>query len=228
MLKPILSGLLCSLLPLAAPALAQPAASTKAFGHEPGWRAQLGAQQLDFQADDGTRFALDVDVRPKAGAAPLQLGLQVRGEPLLLRTEQALCHDTRSGLPYPWRVSLTLAGRVYLGCGGEPAALLQGEAWQVQDEGGQTLRFEADGSFQAQTGCNLLRGRYVADDSGLTLKTGPMTRRACWGEAATQAEERLLELLPQVLRFDIDAQGRLLLRRLDGSQLRLSRAQPSS
>lgn len=223
------AGLLLALL-LAGPVLAQ--SPSTAFGHEPGWRAQLGERQLDFQADDGKRFALDVDARPKPGA-PLQLGLQVQGEPLLLRAEVALCHDTRSGLPYPWRLSLTLAGRVYLGCGGHPALLLQGEAWRLknesgQDESGQTLRFDTDGSFHAQTGCNLLRGRYTADDSGLTLKTGPMTRRACWGAAATQAEERLLAALPQVLRFDIDEQGRLLLRSLDGSQLRLSRAQPSS
>jgi len=207
-------------------ALATPAQAASAFGHEPGWRAELGAKQLDFRADDGTRFALDIDARPQPGS-PLQLGLQVRGEPLLLRTEVALCHDARTGQPFPWRISLTLSGKTYLGCGGEPALLLQGGDWRVLDSAvEQRLRFEADGRFSARLGCNRLSGSYRADADGFALSPGPMTRMACWG-ASDAAEARLLALLPQLLRFDIEADGVLRLRTLDGSSLRLTRA-PSS
>lgn len=207
-----LVGALFAALPLVATA-------QTAVGHEPGWRAQLDAARFDFQADDGTRFALDVDARPRPGA-PVQLGLQLKGEPLLLRTEAALCHDLRTGLPYPWRLSVTLSGRVYLGCGGDPASLLRGE-WR---QGEQSLRFEANGEFSAQTGCNQLRGRYVADAQGLQLSPGPMTRRACWGASQAEAENRFIALLPQVLRFDIADDGALQLRSLDGSVLRLLKA----
>lgn len=207
----LLAALATSLLPAVAGA-------QTALGHEPGWQAQLAAGRFDFRADDGTRFALDVEARPQAGK-PVQIGLQVRGEPLLLRSEAALCHDLRSGLPYPWRLSVTLAGRVYLGCGGEPASLLLGD-WRL---GEQSLRFEADGQFGAQTGCNQLRGGYRADAQGLSLSPGPMTLRACWGKVQAEAEDRFVALLPRVLRFDIAADGALLLRGLDGESLRLTR-----
>ncbi len=206
-----------SLLPLAAGA-------QTALGHEPGWRATLAERRFDFQADDGTRFALDVEARPQPGA-PVQLGLQWRGEPLLLRSEAALCHDLKSGLPYPWRISVTLAGRVYLGCGGEPARLLQG-SWRVPGSE-QRLRFEADGRFSGQTGCNQLSGGYQAGAEGLSLSPGPMTRKACWAAAQGEAETRFVALLPRVLRFDIEADGSLLLRSLDGETLRLRREAPS-
>lgn len=207
-----LVGALIAALPLAATA-------QNAVGHDPGWRAQLDTARFDFQADDGTRFALDVDARPQPGA-PVQLGLQLKGEPLLLRTEVALCHDLRTSLPFPWRVSVTLSGRVYLGCGGDPTSLLRGE-WR---QGEQSLRFEANGEFSAQTGCNQLRGRYRADADGLQLSPGPMTRRACWGASQAEAENRFVALLPLVLRFDLAPDGALQLRSLDGSVLRLLRA----
>lgn len=207
---------LAAALLLLAPLAAQ---AQTALGHEPGWRAQLDKARFDFQADDGTRFALDVDARPKPGV-PVQLGLQLKGEPLLLRSEAALCHDLKSGLPFPWRLSVTLSGRVYLGCGGDPASLLAGE-WR---SGEQSLRFEADGQFSAQTGCNQLRGRYRADAQGLQLSPGPMTRRACWGASQAEAENRFVALLPQVLRFDIAADGALQLRSLSGESLTLAKA----
>jgi uncharacterized membrane protein len=193
-------------------------ALTTAQGHEPAWRAQIDEKRFDFQAADGTRFALDVDVRP--GAAPLQLGLQVRGEPLLLRVDQQLCHDLKSGRPFPWRVSVTLSGRVFHGCGGEPAWLLQGPSWKM----GETIRslsFQADGQFQAQLACNRLSGRYVADAQGLSLTPGPMTRMACWNDAANAAEARLLAQWPRVWAFDLAADGTLQLRLTDGDSLTL-------
>lgn len=207
------------LLALIAMLTAMPAGAQTALGHEPGWQAQMAADRFDFRADDGSHFALDIDARPQAGQ-PVQLGLQVKGDPLLLRSEIALCHDLKSGLPYPWRVSVTWAGRVFLGCGGDPASLLLGE-WR---QGAQSLRFEADGQFSGQTGCNLLRGRYRADAQGLALSPGPMTRRACLDPAQAAAEQRFVALLPKLLRFDIANDGALLLRGLDGDSLRLVKA----
>ncbi|MBP8145561.1 MAG: META domain-containing protein [Inhella sp.] len=212
--------LLPLLIALLGSAQAQTTAQTTAQGHEPSWQAQLGERRFDFQAADGTRFALDVDARPKPGAAPLQLGLQWQGEPLLLRSEAALCHDLKSGHPYPWRISVTLAGRVFHGCGGEPAALLQASAWQAGDAV-RELRFEGDGRFSAQLACNRLQGRYRIEAGALSLMPGPMTRRACWGDGPQAAENRVLEQLQRVWAFDLDAQGRLQLRQTDGALLTL-------
>lgn len=194
------------------------AETTTAQGHEPAWTAQIAERRFDFQAQDGTRFALDIDARP--GPTPLQLGLQVRGEPLLLRVEAQICHDLKTGRPFPWRISVTLSGRVFHGCGGEPAWLLQGRDWTL-GEALRTLRFEADSRFQAELACNRLAGRYEANAQGLSLSPGPMTRRACWSDALNAAESRLLEQLPRVWAFDLDAQGRLQLRLTDGSTLSL-------
>lgn len=220
------AGLLLLAATSAAAAQPERVADATAQGHEPAWQAQFGAQRFDFQAADGTRFALDLDARPKPGAAPLQLGLQWKGEPLLLRSEAALCHDLRSGHPYPWRLSITLAGRVYHGCGGDPAWLLQGAGWQ----GGErlrTLRFESDGRFSAELACNRLQGRYRLEAGALSLLPGPLTRRACWGEQANAVEAELLAQLPRVWGFDLDAQGRLSLRLTDGGTLNLDPLTPA-
>lgn len=194
------------------------ALATTAQGHEPAWQAQIGEKRFDFQAADGTRFALDVDVRP--GATPLQLGLQVRGEPLLLRVDAQVCHDLKSGRPFPWRVSVTLSGRVFHGCGGEPAWLLQGPTWKMGDTI-RSLSFQADGRFQAQLACNRLSGRYVADAQGLTLTPGPMTRMACWSDEANAAEARVLAQLARVWAFDLLPSGELAIRLTDGGPLTL-------
>lgn len=191
-----------------------------AQGHEPAWSAQFGDKRFDFQSADGTRFALDIEARP--GDTPLQLGLQVRGEPLLLRTERRLCHDLKSGQPFPWQVSVTLSGRVYHGCGGDPALLLQGREWS--GDGLRPLRFEAGGRFTAQLQCNRLQGSYRADASGLVLSPGPMTRRACADEAGNAAEQQTLGQLSRIWGFDFDAQGRLRLRLTDGAALTLQAA----
>ncbi|MBN8503628.1 MAG: META domain-containing protein [Burkholderiales bacterium] len=186
-----------------------------AQGHEPAWSAQFGDKRFDFQAADGTRFALDVEARP--GGSPLQVGLQVRGEPLLLQTERRLCHDLKSGQPFPWQVSVTMSGRVYHGCGGDPALLLQGRSWS--GDGLRSLQFEAGGRYSAQLACNRLQGSYRADVNGLSLGQGPMTRRACADEAGNAAEDRTLAQLARVWAFDLDAQGRLRLRLTDGAAL---------
>lgn len=207
-------GLLLSLALLGS---AQAQTLATAQGHEPAWSAQFGDKRFDFQATDGTRFALDVEARP--GDAPLHLGLQVRGEPLLLRTERRLCHDLKSGQPFPWQVSVTLSGRVYHGCGGDPALLLQGLEWR--GDGLRQLQFDAAGRFTAQLACNRLQGRYRADASGLALSAGSMTRRACADEAGNAAEQQTLDQLARVWGFDFDAQGRLRLRLTDGAALTL-------
>lgn len=196
-------------------AWAQAATQATAQGHEPTWSAQFGDKRFDFQAADGTRFALDVEARP--GDSPLQLGLQVRGEPMLLRTERRLCHDLKSGQPFPWQVSVTLSGRVYHGCGGDPALLLQGRNWI--GAGLRSLQFEVGGRFNAQLACNRLQGSYRADAHGLSLSLGPMTRRACAEEAGNAAEDQSLAQLARVWAFDLDPQGRLRLRLTDGAAL---------
>jgi uncharacterized membrane protein len=193
-------------------------ALTTAQGHDPAWSAQIDEKRFDFLAVDGTRFALDVDARP--GASPLQLGLQVRGEPLLLRVDAQPCHDLKTGRPFPWRVSVTFAGRVFHGCGGEPGWLLQGRDWSM-GEAMPRLRFEADGRFSAQLACNTLAGRWRADAQGLSLQPGPMTRRACWSNEANLLEQRTLEQLGRVWAFELGEAGALRLRLTDGSALSL-------
>jgi heat shock protein HslJ len=224
------SALLALLLTMNAPA--QPA--FEAFGHDPSWRASIGIKRLEFEAAQGPRFVLDTGF--DAGLRqPVQLGLQWQGQPVLLRAEPQLCHDSRSGSPYPWRVSFTVGGQVFLGCGGEPAQLLQGTAWVLDTladrpapgAGRAKLLFEPGGALSGHLVCNRLQGRYSADAQGLALTARAATRRACVPESDFMAERELLTLLPTLLRFDLDDQGRLLLRALDGRVLRLTKAPAS-
>lgn len=183
----------------------------------------MAERQFDFRADDGSRFALDLDVRPQPGR-PVQRGLQWQGEPLLLRTEVAVCHDLKSGLPFPWRVSITLAGKVFHGCGGDPATLLHGADWVPLDAPLLRVRFEPDGVLRVQAPCTQAHARYRADTLGLTVEALDAKRVACWGATDAAGEAQWLAQLPGVLRFSLDELGTgLALRLLDGRTLRLSR-----
>ena len=127
-----------------------------------------------------------------------------------------LCHDS-AGLAYPVTVSLATAGGTLAGCGGDPARLIEGPAWQVTAIAGvaldpnlaESLRFVA-GRLSGQTACNAFAGPYRLDDSG--LKIGPLTvgQQSC-ALAPTAEQARLLAALAAATRFDIGADGGLQL-----------------
>jgi len=216
----------------ASPATTAAAPRFEAQGHQPRWSLRLqGQDEIVFEAEDGLRFRTQTLFTPDTSPGAAALGIEVQGHPTLLAAERRLCHDALSGQPHPWQVSVTYRGRVYLGCGGRPAALLQGQAWKADaldgapslSPGLSSLQFDAEGQASGRTPCNRFTLRYDTRDGGLSLSAPASTRMAC-ADPARQAEEAaLLAFLPLVARFDFEPSGDLLLRAADGRRLRLSR-----
>jgi heat shock protein HslJ len=129
-----------------------------------------------------------------------------------------------SGMPYPQRVRVEIEGEQLLGCGGDPARLLQGGEWVVEDILGGgiidrsrvTLRFWQDGRLTGRASCNNLMGQYQLSGEGLAIGQAATTRMAC-SPALMEQEQRVLNSLAQVQRFDIDDTGALLLYTSEGA-----------
>lgn len=147
------------------------------------------------------------------------------GEPQMrLQVEDQLCHDDMSGMPYPQQVSVTLDGTTLTGCGGDPARLLQGGEWVVEDINGGgiidrsrvTLNFWQDGRVTGSASCNNLMGQYQLSGEGLSISQPATTRMACPPSLMAQ-EQRVLTTLSQLQRFGFDDTGALLLHSEQGS-----------
>lgn len=198
----------------------------RATGNEPGWRLEAYGPQLRFEtADGGVRVFRRAD-SPVLGAGVTKWTLQAAGGPLTVTASDRLCADTMTGMPYPKAVRIDYQGEAYQGCGGEPASLLRGAEWRVEDIGGTgivegsrvTLRFGDDGRVAGTASCNRYSGAYELTAEGLTLGRMVTTKMAC-APALMQQEQRFLGLLAQVRRFEIAADGALALVAGDGRRI---------
>ncbi|WP_187272297.1 META domain-containing protein [Zeimonas arvi] len=198
----------------------------RATGNEPGWRLEIYGPQLRFETADGSVRVFRRSGEPVASAGAMTWSLQAAGGPLTVTASDAHCADTMTGMPYPKSVRIDYQGRAYQGCGGEPAALLQGPEWRVEDIGGAgivdgsrvTLRFGDDGRVAGAASCNRYSGAYELTGEGLTLGRMLTTKMAC-APALMQQEQRFLGLMAQVRRFEIAADGALALVASDGRRI---------
>jgi heat shock protein HslJ len=206
----------------------------RAQGAAPDWALSIDAS-LRFSARDlqvsgpATPVRVDGDRRVYAAALrdrAIAVGVEVVATP-------GLCRDGRSAMPYPLQVSVAVDGRHFSGCGGEPAALLSGGEWRVEEIAGEpaagvpgeaapTLRFAADGRVSGRAGCNRFTAGYTLDGERLRIERAASTRMAC-PPPRMALEQRFLDFLGDVRRFDIDAEGRLLLIDGEGRRLRAHR-----
>ena len=206
----------------AARATPAPAGGYRAGGNEPGWRLDLDDRTMRFSTMDGG--ALDGD-RPAAqtsaaGVRPpyARYAASLAGQPVVATIYEEICVDTMSGMPHPNRVVVSVAGREYRGCGGEPARLLQGGEWVVEDIDGAgiidnsraTLVFGADGRISGRASCNTYGGRYTLTGENLTIDEAAVTMMACAPSLDAQ-EQRFLAALAATQRFEIGSDGALRL-----------------
>jgi heat shock protein HslJ/membrane-bound inhibitor of C-type lysozyme len=207
----------------------------RATGHEPEWLIEIQDQRLVFTTD--------------LGATQIDVGLT---EPVLIeggrRYENLLedggltvsildvpCVDNMSGMPHPVRVQVRFDGQTLDGCGGDPASLLQGVTWIVEDIAERgiidssrvTIHFGEDGQLSGRASCNTYLGRYQLTGESLTLSVSGVTRMAC-PPALMDQETRVLDQLRQVRRFEIDPTGALLLHGDTGRALLARQASPST
>lgn len=192
------------------------AAPYRAGGNEPGWRVTVGQSDIKIVADYGalTRSAPRPDVQVVQGGYVFDMpGIDAR-----LTVEDTLCRDDATGMPHPHRATLDIDGRALRGCGGDPASLLMGGTWQIEDVAGHgivdasniTVLFGEKGRVSGSTGCNRFMGGFELTGEGLRFGQMGVTMMACPDALMTQ-ERRVLDALEQVRRFDFNGKGALVL-----------------
>lgn len=191
----------------------------RASGNEPFWSLTLKQGHLTLsRLNEGELPAQDYVTGDNKGEYVSQGEPQIR-----LQVVDGICRDDMSGMPHPQRVSVDVDGSTLTGCGGDPARLLQGGEWVVEDINGGgiidrsrvTLNFWQDGRVTGRASCNNLMGQYQLSGEGLSIGQVATTRMAC-APALMEQEQRVLGNLAQVQRFDVDETGALLLHSAEG------------
>ena len=194
-------------------------ASIEASGDAPAWTLTIDPDRMRVTRQDGAPVTVPTPTPRRVGriatwtAEEDGLGIEARLSPGPCRQAEAL--------PTPLNAEVTVNGRYYRGCSGDPAELLAG-TWSVRGERG-AVSFGVDGTLGVATGCNDVASSYEIADGRLTFGAFRQTRMACPGEAE-RSEERLLSFLREVDGFDVGAPGEIVLL-AGGGTLRLSRLQ---
>lgn len=79
-----------------------------------------------------------------------------------------------------------------------------------------TVRFDTDGRFSGNTGCNSAGAAYVVDDGELTIRPMLVTKRACMNPEGNRLEHAWLQAVEKAKRFRI-TDGQLELLSADGT-----------
>jgi heat shock protein HslJ/membrane-bound inhibitor of C-type lysozyme len=198
----------------------------RAIGQEPGWLLNIDGASARLTLGMGAEVVTATLPEPRVTRTTRSYNGPSSAGPMTVVITDQRCADTMSGMPHPATVQVGLRGQVFKGCGGEPAALLTGTEWRVQSLGGAklvdgstvSLMFAADGSLSGQAGCNRFNSRFQLSGEGLTIMPPAATRMACPPPLMAQ-EGRFFSLLGAVQRFDIGADGALLLRTAAGQDL---------
>jgi heat shock protein HslJ len=199
-------------------------------GNEPGWSVDVSEAAIVLTTADGeVRTGAPVLDTVFADGAVLYVATGDKGE-VAVKVADQVCTDSMSGMPHPQHVQVWAGGQELKGCGGEPASLLQGGEWTVDELAGKTpvkdskitLNFGADGSLSGSSSCNRLATSYALTGESLTIKQGAGTMMACEQPVMDQ-ESTFLGLLSAVNGFAIADDGALLLKAADGRTIRARR-----
>ncbi len=190
-----------------------------ARGNEPFWRLDLDARRIRFVPGLDAEPVEAPTPAPRAAGAGRRWDADAPGGRLSVVALDRVCHDTMAGMPHPATVTVDWAGRRFDGCGGEPASLLRGTEWIVEDidRGGvidrsrATLGFGPNGRIAGRASCNDYTGRWTLDGESLRITDVATTSRAC-APALMKQEARFLERLRTVRRFEVSPDGALVLR----------------
>lgn len=187
----------------------------QARGQEPGWGATLDGTRMVLEFDNGARRIVVPQPLPEERDGGVYYAVRTEAHDITLEVRPAVCHDSMSGVPHPETVRLRLDGRTLNGCGGDPAALLQGAAWRVESIGGKpaageqptTINFDDVGRVYGQGPCNVFTGGYSIGE-GLVFTPVGSTMRMC-APAAMESEAALHKVLHGTVPFAIAADGAL-------------------
>lgn len=210
----------CCVLALLSPAGIAPASAAdfSARGNEPGWHVEVDDTSLVFRTMNGevvTISPVPSEVQSADGARTFRS--EAEGRPFVLTIADEICVDTMSGMPHPLSARLSWGTEQYSGCGGDPAALLQGE-WVIEEIGGRavlpqstpTIAFGDDNRATGHGSCNRFMGNYTLTGEGLTLSSLASTQMMCDGPLMDQ-EHAIMQALEKASGFDVDSGKRLRL-----------------
>jgi heat shock protein HslJ len=189
-----------------------------ARGNEPAWRLEVDPRRLRFTPGlDGAVVEVDAPVPTPAGAGR-RWDAAAPGGPLTVTAIERVCTDTMSGMPHPLAVSVARDGRIYSGCGGEPATLLRGAEWVVEDidrrgiidRSRASLAFLPDGRLVGRASCNPYTARWTLDGERLGIGGVTLGDRVCAPSLMDQ-EARFVDRLRAISRFEVTPEGALRL-----------------
>jgi heat shock protein HslJ len=202
----------------------------RATGNEPSWRLDIGNTEMTLLTNFGQdRLVAATPTAQVSGGTTKYVARTNQGD-LAATIVNQLCVDSMSGMPHPQTVTVNVSGKTLTGCGGEPASLLQGAEWKVEEIGGAslvagskvTIDFAPDGRVSGHASCNSFSGAYALTGEGLTFSKVAGTRMMC--EAALMDQERrFLDALGNVRNFSVSADGALLLNTADGHTIKAQR-----
>jgi len=206
------------------PCVEQSAHPFVARGHEPGWIVRIIGETITYIGSYGAdtvsapiaAVSTTGSVTTYTAPSNAKLTVVVRDEP---------CGDGATGMPHPYAVTVTHETTTVSGCGGEPSSMLVGQEWVVSDVGGTvitqsppTMIFMRSGRVGGSTSCNRYSGPYRLSGEGLRFGAMISTKMACAAPRMSQ-ETAFLQLLGQVTRFEIAADGALRLLADDGGAI---------
>jgi heat shock protein HslJ len=193
----------------------------RAVGNEPGWILLItdSLTTLRWDYDERRASARTPAVETLAGGRRYTVG---GATPFTVVVRDTLCADGMSGRQFPAHVAVTIGERTLDGCGGEPDALLQGDAWQVDSLNGMpavagsrvTLEFGSDGRVTGSAGCSRYSAPYMTKVEGLELGPAMSTKRACTPEIDRQ-EVAFLAVLQGTVPYQLRGDGALV---IEGSE----------
>ncbi len=201
-----------------------------ARGHEPGWRLEAAGGRVSFAPAEGTPLE-----GPVGTALRVEDGERyaIEGDGLAFTVARRICRDSMTGMPHPFAVTVETAAGTHGGCGGAPAALIEGVEWRVTAIEGETLApaievtlHVADGRVAGTSGCNRYGGSVTIGGEGIAFGAMMSTMMAC-EESRMRIERRFGEALAAVTRFDFAPDGRLVLYAGDRQVLTARRQAPT-
>ncbi len=188
----------------------------RAQGNEPGWSLTMsgGRYQLvyGYGASRTEGSFADADFRDGA------LFYESTDSPTTIRLVPEICRDDMTGMPHPDRAIVEVGNLALNGCGGDPAALLTGPEWTIEDIAGSnavdgaqvTLKFDGKGGLGGEAGCNRYATSFDIGGEVVTVAPIAATQRAC-DETVMDQERAFFAALASVRKFDVDESGALRL-----------------
>jgi len=206
------------------------ASAFRARGNEPGWAVTIGADELELVTQYGEVTTTVPAPEPQVTGERMVYQADTERGPLAVTIVPGPCIDSMSGMPYPRSVTVEFAGATLQGCGGEPRELLLGDEWVVDSVAGEpvkeariTLAFDTDGRVAGSAACNTYTSAYALSGEGLSFTKAAVTMKACAPELMQQ-EDRFLDVLGDVARFEMVEAGQLALHTADGRVIKAHRS----